>query len=146
MQIVIANLKHLEEVAKLFDRYRIFYKQSSNLEAAKMFLKEHFQNNNSTIFLARDANRAIGFTQLYPSFSSVSMKRIWILNDLFVEETFRNKGVAKLLMSAAEKFARETGAVRIVLSTQIANVVAQKIYESRGYIKDEEFFHYALSL
>lgn len=146
MEIVLANLEHLEEVAKLFDRYRIFYKQSSDVAAATKFMQERFEEKDSTIFLALEADRAIGFTQLYPSFSSVSMKRIWILNDLFVEDAFRNKGVAKLLMSAAEKFARETAAVRIVLSTQISNVMAQKLYESRGYIKDEEFYHYALSL
>lgn len=146
MEIILAQLEHLEKISKLFDRYRIFYKQSSNLEAATKFLQERFEQKDSTIFLALKGEKAIGFTQLYPSFSSVSMRRIWILNDLFVEEDFRKKGVARLLMSAAEKFARETGAVRIVLSTQIFNVVAQKLYESRGYIKDEEFFHYALSL
>jgi GNAT superfamily N-acetyltransferase len=146
MEIILAQLEHLEEISKLFDRYRIFYKQSSDIAAATKFLQERFEQKDSTIFLALEADRAIGFTQLYPSFSSVSMRRIWILNDLFVEEDFRKKSVAKLLMSAAEKFARETRAVRIVLSTQIFNVVAQKLYESRGYIKDEEFFHYALSL
>jgi GNAT superfamily N-acetyltransferase len=146
MEIILAQLEHLEEISKLFDRYRIFYKQSSDIAAATKFLQERFEQKDSTIFLALEADRAIGFTQLYPSFSSVSMRRIWILNDLFVEEDFRKKSVAKLLMSAAEKFARETGAVRIVLSTQISNIVAQKLYESRGYIKDEEFFHYALSL
>ena len=74
------------------------------------------------------------------------MKRVWILNDLFVDEGYRGKGVAKSLMSAAENFARETGCARIVLATQISNVAAQSLYESRGYTKDEEFYHYALRL
>lgn len=90
--------------------------------------------------------RIVGFTQLYPGFSSVSMKRVWILNDLFVDEGYRGQGVAKSLMSAAENFARETECVRIVLATQISNVAAQSLYESRGYAKDEEFYHYALRL
>jgi GNAT superfamily N-acetyltransferase len=106
MEIILAQLEHLEEISKLFDRYRIFYKQSSDIAAATKFLQERFEQKDSTIFLALEADRAIGFTQLYPSFSSVSMRRIWILNDLFVEEDFRKKSVAKLLMSAAEKFAR----------------------------------------
>lgn len=146
MEIVLADAEHLEEVSRLFDRYRIFYQQASNLEAATKFLQERFQKKDSTIFLAHDTKHIVGFTQLYPSFSSVSMKRVWILNDLFVEEAYRNKGVAKLLMNAAEEFARQTGAVRIVLSTQISNIAAQTLYESRGYMKDEEFYHYALRL
>jgi GNAT superfamily N-acetyltransferase len=75
----------------------------------------------------------IGFIQLFPSLSSVSMKRVWILNDLFVQEAHRKQGAAKLLMSAVENFARETGAVRIILSTQVSNVAAQSLYKSLGY-------------
>lgn len=74
------------------------------------------------------------------------MKRIWILNDLFVDKGYRGNGIAKSLMSAAENFARETGAVRIILATQLSNVAAQSLYELRGYVKDEEFYHYALPL
>jgi ribosomal protein S18 acetylase RimI-like enzyme len=63
-----------------------------------------------------------------------------------VEESHRNQGIAKLLMSAAENYARETGAVRIILATQISNVAAQALYESFGYSKDQEFYHYTLQL
>jgi GNAT superfamily N-acetyltransferase len=96
--------------------------------------------------IALDELRGVGFTQLYPSFSSVSMKRVWILNDLFVEETARCQGVGTQLMQVAESFARQTGAVRIALSTQMANQKAQSLYESRGYVKDEVFYHYSLAL
>jgi GNAT superfamily N-acetyltransferase len=96
--------------------------------------------------VVRDDGLMVGYTQLFPSFSSVSMKRIWILNDLFVQEAHRNKGAARLLMNAAENFARQTGAVRIILSTQISNAAAQTLYESLGYRKDEDFYHYSLSL
>jgi GNAT superfamily N-acetyltransferase len=146
MEVVIANFEHLQEVSELFDQYRVFYKQSSDITAAKAFLQERFQKKDSTIFVAGDHDLMVGFTQLYPSFSSVSMKRVWILNDLFVEEAYRKKGVAKSLIKAAEKFARETGAVRIILATQISNVAAQSLYESLGYIKDQDFYHYAVKL
>jgi len=146
MEVVLARFEHLEEVSKLFDQYRAFYQQSSDLEAATKFLQERFQKKDSTVLIASDDGCVVGFTQLYPSFSSVSMKPVWILNDLFVEENCRGKGVAKLLMSAAENFARETGAVRIILATQISNIAAQALYESLGYSKDEEFYHYALRL
>lgn len=146
MEVALANLDQLDAIANLFNQYRIFYGQSSNLEAARQFLQERFQNGDSVVFWAHQDGQAAGFTQLYPSFSSVSMKPIWILNDLFVTEAFRKQGVARLLMDAAEGYARETGAVRVALSTQISNLSAQALYESRGYARDEEFCHYSLGL
>ncbi len=146
MEITLASVEHLGEVSRLFDQYRVFYNQFSDINAATKFLQERFQNRDSTVFIASDCDRVVGFIQLYPSFSSVSMKRVWILNDLFVDESYRKQGIAKLLMSAAEQFARETGAVRLALSTQISNVVAKSLYESLGYIKDKDFDHYALKL
>jgi GNAT superfamily N-acetyltransferase len=133
IKVFQAHIKHLEEVSALFDQYRVFYKQPSNLEAARAFMQERFQKNDSTVFVVRDDGQMVGYIQLFPSFSSVSMKRVWILNDLFVQEAHRKKGVAKLLMDAAENFARETDAVRIILSTQVSNIAAQSLYESLGY-------------
>lgn len=146
MKVFLANSEHLEGLAILFDKYRIFYNQTSDIEAAKEFLKERFQKNDSVAFVAKDNEEIIGFTQLYPSFSSVLMKRVWILNDLYVKESHRRKKVATLLIKAAQEYARQSGAVRVVLSTQISNTTAQKLYESQGYIKDTEFYHYALRL
>ena len=146
MEITLASLEHLGEVSRLFDQYRVFYNQPSDLDAATKFLQERFQNQDSTVLIASESDRVVGFTQLYPSFSSVSMKRIWILNDLFVDEPYRKRGIAKRLMSAAEQFARETGAIRLALSTQISNIAAQSLYESLGYIKDKDFDHYELQL
>jgi ribosomal protein S18 acetylase RimI-like enzyme len=146
IKVMQAQIEHLEEIAILFDLYRMFYQQSSDLEAARKFIYDRLQKSDSTIFVARDNGSIVGFVQLYPSFSSVSMKRIWILNDLFVREIDRNKGVGKSLMSAAADFGRETAAIRIMLSTQISNNLAQALYESLGYIKNEEFYQYQLKL
>lgn len=146
MEVTLASLEHLDKVSRLFDKYRIFYNQSSDLNAATKFIQERFQNQDSAVFIASEGDRMVGFIQLYPSFSSVSMKRVWILNDLFVDEPYRKQGIAKLLMNAAEQFARQTGAVRLVLATQISNIAAQTLYESLGYIKDKDFDHYALRL
>lgn len=146
MQIFQANYKDIEELSILFDKYRVFYGKSSDLKSAQIFLQKRFQNKESIIFLVRDNQELLGFIQLYPSFSSVSMKPILILNDLFVLESARQKGVAKLLLNTAKNHSEKTGAIRIILSTQISNNVAQNIYESLGYKKDEEFYHYSLSL
>ena len=146
MEILLVGVEQIEALSALFEQYRVFYEQSSDLEAAKAFLRERFQNGDSVIFAACEDGQIVGFTQLYPSFSSVSMKRIWILNDLFVVATHRRKGIARLLMETAKQYAQETGAVRIVLSTKMSNNLAQALYESLGYTKDEEFYHYSLPL
>ena len=146
MDIVLATEQHLAEVASLFDQYRIFYGQASDLSAAQQFLAERFQNRDSTIFLALDGDAGVGFTQLYPSFSSVSMRRIWILNDLYVVASHRRQGIAKQLMQAAADYGRKTGAVRLALATQISNLAAQTLYESLCYQEDREFTHFALPL
>jgi ribosomal protein S18 acetylase RimI-like enzyme len=146
MNVCLAQIEHLENLAKLFDQYRGFYNQISDLDAARQFLSERFDEHDSVIFVSEDNQAITGFIQLYPSFSSVSMKRIWILNDLFVAEAYRRQGVAQLLMDAAERYALNTGAVRIVLATQITNTVAQKLYESRNYVRDHDFYHYTLRL
>lgn len=146
MDIVNANLSHLEGLAVLFDRYRGFYQQPSDLAEARQFLKSRLEKGDSAILIALIDDQMAGFTQLYPSFSSVAMKPIWVLNDLFVAEAYRGQDIAKGLIDAAETFARENGAIRVVLETQAINTSAQALYEGRGYVRDTEFYHYSLDL
>lgn len=146
MEIVVANLAHLEDLVTLFDGYRVFYQQPSDLAGARQFLQARLEKGDSTILVAQAVDDLAGFTQIYPSFSSVSMKPIWILNDLFVAEAYRGQGVARSLIEAAEAFARDSGAICMVLETQATNTSAQALYEGRGYRRDTEFYHYALSL
>jgi GNAT superfamily N-acetyltransferase len=146
IEVILAGSEDLEEVSQLFDLYRIFYDRSSDLVGARSFIQERFDRQDSQIFVASDRSQLVGFTQLYPSFSSVSMGKIWILNDLFVAESARKQGVAKLLMNAAAAFARETGAIRLSLSTQVTNTTAQSLYRSLGYSKNDDFYYYALTL
>jgi GNAT superfamily N-acetyltransferase len=146
MEIVMANLTHLEALTTLFNEYRIFYQQSSDLAGARQFLQARLEQGDSAILVAVIEDTLVGFTQLYPSFSSVAMKPIWVLNDLFVVETHRGQGIAKGLIEAAETYARDNGAIRMVLETQVKNTSAQALYEGRGYVKDTEFYHYSLSL
>ncbi|ABW29119.1 GNAT family N-acetyltransferase [Acaryochloris marina] len=146
MNIVLANTDHLADVAMLFDHYRVFYHQLSNVHAAEEFIADRFRNQDSTIFLAIDEDSGVGFTQLYPSFSSVSMGRVWILNDLFVLPSHRQQGIATQLMQTAANYGRETGAIRLVLATEKTNTAAQALYESLGYQLDQTFNHFALTL
>lgn len=148
MQIIRATSAHVSLVAPLFDLYRQFYKQPSDLEAAAKFIDERLRREESVIFLAlKDAacsNPALGFTQLYPSFSSTSMRRLWILNDLYVVSAARKLGVGRALMERARQFAIETGAEGLALETATDNFTAQRLYEALGWKKDEAFFRYNL--
>jgi ribosomal protein S18 acetylase RimI-like enzyme len=142
--IVQATLHDLDEAAQLFDEYRIFYGQSTDVEGARQFLFDRLEHQESVIFLARDSatGEAAGFMQLYPLFSSVSMKRIWLLNDLYVKESHRKQQAGKALLEAAKEYAVLTKAKGLEIATQVTNLRAQGVYEKHGYVKDEEFFHY----
>lgn len=147
MNILTATISDLDDVAVLFNNYRIFYGQSSDLEGAKAFIKERMEQNESTIFLAKSKDGLpAGFVQLYPIFSSVGMKRKWLLNDLFVAEEYRRHGVGKALMNQAKEYAVETNTAGILLETSKDNVRAQALYESAGYEKEDAVYFYNLSL
>lgn len=108
---------------------------------------ERFQHNQSIIFLAaRQDGSAVGFTQLFPSFSSVSAARTLILNDLFVQPEARRMKAGSLLLSAAASFGRSIGAVRLTLSTEVTNVAAQALYEAEGWTRQSDFYVYNLTL
>jgi GNAT superfamily N-acetyltransferase len=142
-----ATILDLEPLVPLFDAYRQFYRRPSDLALARRFLLERFQHNESIIFLAMiEDGSAVGFTQLYPSFSSASAAPIFILNDLFVNPDARQKGVGKLLLRAAARFGREVGAVRLMLSTEVTNETAQALYESQGWKRQTDFYSYDLAL
>ena len=139
---VRAELDDLDALVPLFDAYRRFYGQPSDLSSARTFLADRFKRGESVIFLAVVDGAIVGFTQLYPSFSSVSMKRLWVLNDLFVTPDARKSGAGRALLERAERWAAETGAKGLTLSTQITNLGAQRLYEACGWTKDDEFLHY----
>jgi ribosomal protein S18 acetylase RimI-like enzyme len=141
-QLVPISLEQVELVAPLFDAYRQFYGQPPDPEGARRFLAERLDRGQSVIYAVVEGGRALGFTQLYPSFSSVSMRPIWILNDLFVAEDARRRGVGARLLRAARDHAMKTGAVRLALSMAVMNVGAQTLYERDGWRRDTAFLHY----
>jgi len=146
MRILKATGKHIDLLIPLFNGYRIFYKQPDNPDKAEAFLKERFLQNDSVIFMAFSSEgKAIGFTQLYPSFSSVSLQRTYILNDLFVSEENRGTGVGEALLNRAKQFAKEENSKGLTLETEINNP-AQHLYERLGWKKDIRSFHYTWEL
>jgi [ribosomal protein S5]-alanine N-acetyltransferase len=137
-----AALSDLDSLAPLFDEYRQFQGQASDLAAAREFLRTRFERAESIVFTADAGAQPAGFAQLYPSFSSVSLRRVFILNDLFVAAAARRKGVATALLAALERGAWQLGAGRITLNVARSNGTAQALYESRGWRRDGEFLMY----
>ena len=145
--IIEAGLDHLDALTPLFDGYRRFYRQAADEAGARAFLQERLHNRDSLILLALDDETGpLGFTQLYPCFSSVRMRPLWILNDLFVAPEARGRGVGRQLMEAARLRAQEAGMVALELATEKNNTTAKALYESLGYELDEAFDHYELTL
>ncbi|MCM3600912.1 GNAT family N-acetyltransferase [Robertmurraya korlensis] len=132
MDIMKADIASLEKITPLFNAYRMFYDQTSNLEGARQFLQERIGNQESVIFLAMEGEVAVGFAQLYPTFSSVGMKKGYILNDLFVETTYRKKGIGRALIQEVFQFCKERHAYFVQLETAPDNVQAKTLYEIMG--------------
>jgi GNAT superfamily N-acetyltransferase len=146
-QVRQATIHDLDALVSLFDGYRQFYGRPSDPEGARAFLAARFAHHQSVILLASDAQgRGLGFTQLYPLFSSVRMVRTYLLNDMFVAAPARRQGVAAALLREAAAHARALGAASLSLSTALDNVPAQALYESLGWQRDREFCEYTLTL
>jgi len=141
-----ATLADCEALAALFDGYRQFYGQPSNLLRARDFLSERLERDEATVFIAEADGTAVGFALLYPMFSSVQTARIYILNDLFVAPNARQHGAGRALLAACEAFGRDAGAYALQLETQRTNTVAQALYTEQGWEVDDEFCTYHLNL
>ena len=141
-----ATLADLAQLVPLFDAYRQFYRQPSDPGRAERFLRERLERDESVIFLATDGVSSLGFVQLYPSFWSVAACRSWILNDLYVAPSARRAGVGRALLERARAHAESSGAGGMSLATQRSNVTAQRLYEGLGWVRDQEFLHYELSV
>lgn len=144
MQIIRANLDHLEPLVPLVDAYRQFYKQPSDPEAVRKYVRERLENNQCVVFIALEGQTPLGFTLLYHHWSTVALGHVWLLNDLFTTPAARRRGVAWALLEAARDFAQEGGGKRMWLRTAVDNVQAQALYEKFGMVRDVQFYRYDL--
>ena len=140
-----ATADDLPRLAELFDAYRVFYGQESAPAEADDFLRRRLEAGDSQLFVATVDGDVAGFAQLYPLMSSVSMRRAWVLNDIYVDEPHRNAGVAGALLDRAAGFLKETGASRLELKTARDNRAAQALYEKHGWRRDDVFIDYFLA-
>lgn len=138
-----ATRTDIDALSILFDAYRIFYNKPPDINAAKLFLSDRITNNESEIFLAETIdNKIAGFVQLYPLFSSTRLKRLWLLNDLFVAPEYRSQGISVLLIDRAKQLAHETNAVALTLETAKSNVIGNALYPKTGFVLDKDHNFY----
>lgn len=134
-------------VAPLFDAYRRFYGLASDLDLSQRYISERLERSESVVLLAAaPRGEALGFVQMYPTFSSLQAARVFVLYDLYVAGEARRLGVARALMRAAVEEARAAGAVALTLQTARTNLAAQRLYDSLGWRRDEEFVEYGLTV
>jgi ribosomal protein S18 acetylase RimI-like enzyme len=128
-----ANHSDIDQLTSLFDQYRVFYGKASDQSSARAFLEQRLTNADSVIFVAAEGSTLKGFTQLYPLFSSVRMKKLWLLNDLYVHEKHRGQGLSVALIDEAKKLCRESGACGISLETAKSNEIGNNLYPKVGF-------------
>lgn len=144
-----ATLQDLDQLTNLFDQYVVFYKNPSNIEKHKAYLKDRIENNEAIIYLAFDEKnleKAIGFTLIYITFSSLALNKILILNDLYVDSTIRKNGVGEKLILEVIALAKELGSNLIRLRTAKSNTVAQGLYNKMGFVREDYLYSYDLTV
>ena len=147
MKIRRANINDIPKLSLLFDAYRVFYEKETDIQQATIFLSERINNNESVIFVAEDDNQSlIGFVQLYPIFSSTRMKRLWLLNDLFVDEKQRSKGISIALIEEAKKLCRTSQSCGMILETAKTNDIGNNLYPKTGFELDNDHNYYSWNI
>jgi ribosomal protein S18 acetylase RimI-like enzyme len=142
IEIVSASLENLDELSNLFQKYRIFYKKEPDAEGEKNFLRDRITNKESVIYLAKSDSKFIGFVQLYPMFSSTRITKLWLLNDLYVEEGYRKSGAASMLIEKSKELTKETRYAGLMLQTAKTNTTAQSVYDKNDFVQDDNFYSY----
>lgn len=139
-----ATIKDIDQLCILFDLYRVFYQKESDPHAARKFMLDRLQQNDAEIFVAENENNSLtGFVQLYPIFSSTRMKKLWLLNDLFVDEKYRKLGVSILLINKAKELCVESKSCGMILETAKSNLIANTLYQNTGFSLDIEHNYYS---
>jgi ribosomal protein S18 acetylase RimI-like enzyme len=146
MTIHLATTQDITPLARLFDAYRVFYHYPSDIPGSETFLADRLAKSDSIIYVARATDDTLmGFVQLYPLLSSVRMKRLWLLNDLYVHPSFRGLKVSVRLIDHAKQLTRETQAAALLLETAKSNTIGNSLYHRTDFVLDTDHNYYSWS-
>jgi GNAT superfamily N-acetyltransferase len=149
-EIIQATQEHVNGIAPLFDAYRGFYGQPSNPEICQEFLSARINYGDTVVYTAVESPEStptfLGFTILYPTFHSVMATSMWILNDIYVAETARRRGIAKALIECGRELALDTCAGRLSLETGLDNTNSHQLYEHLGFKREDSMCTYVLDI
>ena len=134
MIIRTAGIEDIDQLEFLFEEYRSFYGKKPDRNEVRRFLTGRIENNDSEIYTCELKDKTLaGFVQLYPYYSSTNLKRLWMLNDLFVKPSHRGKGISVQLIERAQKLVKETNAHALMLETGNDSNIGNKLYPKTGF-------------
>lgn len=141
MEITVrrATSNDIDVLLPLVRAYRAFYEQTPDPAGERRFMSKHLRDATSTVFFASEGANALGFVQIFESWSTIRLAPMLILEDLFVEPSARGRGIARALIDAAIAYAREAGAGGMFLETAVSNERAQAVYERAGWEREAAF-------
>ncbi len=147
MNIKQISIADLDDLVPLFNQYMVFYNQPSKPNKYREYLNHRLNNDEATVYIAYSLDGdPVGFVLNYHTFSSVSLGKVIVLNDLFVALEHRKQGIANKLIDCSFNLAKNTGSIRVDLATAKDNFSAQALYEKIGFVKDAEYFSYSLAI
>ncbi len=135
--------QNIEDVLPLIKEYQIFYDvKNIDEEKNREFFSQFIQNHeNGILHLYKVAHKTVGFTTIYKGFSSTRSEAVAILNDLYIQPSYRGNGYAKELINNALKIAKLMGFSRLQWLTADDNETAQKLYNNLGANKSSWLFY-----
>ena len=128
-----------EELLPLIAAYQRFYEVAEvDEERNRAFFRRFLAPSDDGLLLgARSGGRLVGYACLYWHFSSLEASESVLMNDLYVVEEARGRGVGRALIEATAEVARERGAPHVEWSTAPDNLTAQRLYDSTGAERTE---------
>ncbi|MYT21748.1 GNAT family N-acetyltransferase [Streptomyces sp. SID7760] len=141
----VAGHSDLDVAGGLFRSYLDFYEvKVEDPDAPREYLAQRLRGEESLVLLADVPGAGtVGFAQVYRTFSSLALRPMWILSDLYVDPSGRRSGAGRALLREVLRRAREAGVCGVQLETAYDNHVAQALYEAEGFERDpfHVYFH-----
>ncbi|PNZ39544.1 GNAT family N-acetyltransferase [Mammaliicoccus vitulinus] len=146
MNISRLQVNEVNKIIPIFNEYRVYFGEQSDIDAAERFLYENLSSDNAVIFIAEDNDDVIGFIQLYTMLSSMKMSELLIINDLYLTAKARGQRIGEKLMHQVFKYGKENGYETIYLETEKSNIGGNRLYTKLGMQIDDEHNYYSKPL